>query len=68
MMHTTFKLRVKQKKIFWTFCHYDRVGPKLRIMSVESKIRLMESKDKANGKESWDCVMAAFRCRGQKTL
>ena len=28
----------------------------------------MESKDKANGKETWDCTMAAFRCRGQMTF
>ena len=28
----------------------------------------MERKDKANGKETWDCTIAAFRCRGQMTL
>ena len=48
--------------------HYDRVGPKLRIRSIDSKIRSMENKDKANGKETWDCTMAAFRCRGQMTF
>ena len=54
--------------LFRTFFHYDRVGPKLRIRSIDSKIRSMESKDKANGKETWDCTMAAFRCRGQMTF
>ena len=53
---------------FWAFFHDDRVGPKLRIRSIDSKIRSMESKDKANGKETWDCTMAAFRCRGQMTF
>ena len=28
----------------------------------------MERKDKATGKETGNCTMAAFRCRGQMTL
>ena len=49
-----------------TFC--DRVGPKSRIRSIESKIRSMERKDKANGKETGECIMTAFICSGQMTL
>ena len=46
----------------------DRVGQNSRIRSRESKIRSMEIKDKANGKETGDCTMAASKCTGQMTL
>ena len=55
-------------KFYLTFFLYNRLGPKSWIRSIESKIRSMESKDKANGKETGDCTMAAFICRGQMTL
>ena len=55
--------------MFWAFFYYNRVGPKSKIISIESTMRSMESKDKASGKETGDyTIMAAFKSRGQMTL
>ena len=40
----------------------------LRVRSIENKVRSMESRDNVKGKETGDCTMAAFRCRGQMAL
>ena len=50
--------------MFWYIFYYNRVGRKSKIMSIESKIRSMESKDKASGKETGNYTMAAFKSRG----
>ena len=58
----------KYSETFWPFFHYDKVGPKSRIRSIERKITLMKSKDKVNGEKTGDFTRAAFSCRGQMTL
>ena len=51
--------------MFWPFFYYNRVGQKSKIMSIESKMRSMESKNKVGRKETKDYTMVAFKSRGQ---